>query len=146
MPVGRVVVSAWLSDCRTRLPGMLAKPSSSFAFPRSARLTIATEFQRVLRHGRRIHVDELMAVVHRSDTAAPRLGLAIVKRHVRRAHERNRIKRIAREYFRHQQALLPPVDCVLMVKPGADGLSNDELRQRMESLFQLVIRRCSAGC
>ena len=116
------------------------------SFPRRVRLTAAADFQHTLRHGRRIHVDQLMAVVHHSTAAIPRLGLAIVKRHVRRAHERNRIKRLAREFFRHQQTALPPVDCVLMVKAGVDQLSNAELQHQLSALFQLVNRRCSAGC
>ncbi len=120
--------------------------SAAPSFPRRVRLTAAADFQHTLRHGRRIHVEQLMAVVHNSASAIPRLGLAIVKRHVRRAHERNRIKRLAREMFRHQQAVLPPVDCVLMVKAGADQLSNAELQQQLSTLFQLVHRRCSAGC
>ncbi len=125
---------------------MLAKPASSQAFPRWARLTAAADFQQTLRHGRRIHVDGLMAVVQKSPTAMPRLGLAIVKRHVRRAHERNRIKRLAREVFRHHRVTLPPVDCVLMVKAGVDALNNREIQERLNLLFQQVIRRCSAGC
>lgn len=125
---------------------MSAQPASSAAFPRRVRLTAAADFQQTLRLGRRIHVDELVLVVHQSTTAMPRLGLAIVKRHVRRAHERNRIKRLAREAFRHQQAYLPPVDCILMVKSGVDALSNAELQHRLNTLFQQVIRRCSAAC
>lgn len=139
-------VSAWLFDCVLATARALAQTTSSLAFTRRVRLTTPADFQRTLKHGRRIHVELLMAVVHHSTAAMPRLGLAIVKRHVRRAHERNRIKRLAREVFRHEQISLPSVDCVLMVKAGVEQLTNSELRQQLTHLFQLVIRRCSAGC
>ncbi len=40
------------------------------------------------------------------------------QKNVKRAHERNRIKRLAREYFRLHQHELPSMDFVVLVRRG----------------------------
>jgi ribonuclease P protein component len=50
------------------------------------------------------------------------------------AVKRNRIKRLIREAFRHVQHRLPPVDCVVIPKPG----SEPHVAQLQESLQKLV--------
>jgi ribonuclease P protein component len=52
-------------------------------------------------------------------TAKSRLGLLLLKK-VRRAHERNRIKRLARESFRLHQQQLALIDIVVMPKMGIE--------------------------
>ena len=48
-----------------------------------------------------------------------RLGLAISKKHCRKATARNRIKRVIRESFRHHQAELQGLDIVVINQPAA---------------------------
>ena len=48
----------------------------------------------------------------------PRIGLTVAKKNVKRAHERNRIKRLTRESFRLRQHELPPMDFVVVAKRG----------------------------
>lgn len=86
-----------------------------------------------------------MAVAHLGETPRPRLGLAIAKRQIHRAHERNRIKRHARELFRENQGRLPGIDMVILAKAGADRLSAAELRSMMILLFDKVITRCAGS-
>ena len=43
----------------------------------------------------------------------PRLGLTVAKKHLKRAHDRNRIKRLVRESFRLSQHNLPSCDLSL---------------------------------
>lgn len=49
---------------------------------------------------------------------ASRIGLTVAKKNVKRAHERNRIKRLTRESFRLRQHELPPMDFVVVAKRG----------------------------
>lgn len=79
------------------------------------------------------------------DAHRPRLGLAIAKRQIHRAHERNRIKRQAREQFRLKQYRLPEIDLVIMAKSGADQLSAPALQAMMGQLFDKVITRCAGS-
>jgi ribonuclease P protein component len=63
--------------------------------------------------------DQFFTVLARpNDQNHARLGLAISRKAARRAVDRNRLKRIAREAFRHSPAS-PPVDLVIFAKPAA---------------------------
>lgn len=68
-----------------------------------------------------------------------RLGLAITKKKVKRAHERNRIKRLTREYFRlHQHQLNCQVDILLTVKSFSDEMPNEEIVKQLAMAFTLI--------
>lgn len=60
--------------------------------------------------------------------APARLGLAISKKQVRHAVQRNRLKRLAREAFRQQRAQLHGYDLVVMARPAAAKADNARLR------------------
>lgn len=62
-----------------------------------------------------------------SGRAEARLGLAVAKKHLRRAVARNRIKRLIRESFRHHRQALAGLDLVVLVKPGIDAADNRSL-------------------
>ncbi|NLY59552.1 MAG: ribonuclease P protein component [Gammaproteobacteria bacterium] len=80
----------------------------------------------------------LLLARHNSLTHA-RLGLVIAKKNVRRAVDRNRIKRIARESFRHQRADLDNLDIVVLARRGLGELDHAALH----ALFQDMWRRLS---
>jgi ribonuclease P protein component len=50
----------------------------------------------------------------------------IPKRFVRKAHERNAIKRVIRETFRRRAIGLPAVDVVIMIGPGCESAAVPE--------------------
>lgn len=73
-----------------------------------------------------------------------RLGLAVTKKKVKRAHERNRIKRLTREYFRlHQHQLKGQVDILLTVKKFSNGLENAEIVKQLANAFNLINAKIS---
>lgn len=71
----------------------------------------------------------------------PRVGLVIAKKNVRLAVQRNRVKRIIRETFRHRQHELAPIDIVVLVRKGIDELSNEELHQSFHGLWSRIRRK-----
>lgn len=71
----------------------------------------------------------------------PRLGLTVAKRHVKRANQRNRIKRVIRNSFRLNQHDLPPLDIVVLVRGGVLDMDNEQLRKLVEKLWRKLSRR-----
>lgn len=71
----------------------------------------------------------------------PRLGLTIAKKKVKKAHARNRLKRLIRDSFRLRQHQLVNIDIVVMAKPNADQLSNEELQQQLHKLWKRLNHR-----
>ena len=61
-----------------------------------------------------------------------RLGLIVGKRAVRRAHERNTLKRVAREAFRIARGQLPALDVVVQLR---GPMGRRELRRMLEEEF-----------
>ena len=74
-----------------------------------------------------------------NDLTHARLGLVIAKKNIRRAVDRNRVKRIARESFRHHRAELDHLDIVVLARRGLGELDNAALH----ALFQDMWRRLS---
>ena len=64
-----------------------------------------------------------------------RLGLVVPKRGTPRAHQRNRVKRLVRESFRHEAATLPCADMVVQVFGDMD---EDRLRAGLNELFDRI--------
>ena len=105
-------------------------------FTRQSRLTAAAEFDDVFREGRR-SADELFTVLYRSNGLGySRLGLAIAKKRVRRAIDRNRLKRLIRESFRAATPDLLGIDIVIMARDKAAGADNAAVFASLEHHWQ----------
>lgn len=111
--------------------------------PPQARLKTAAQFKQAL-EGRRLSGPSLSLVYRQSAPArdGPRLGLAISRRQLPRAVDRNRIKRLARESFR-QRTGLPGADVVLMAARTARQCSNTQLRATLDTLWNQLTARCA---
>ncbi|WP_026287750.1 ribonuclease P protein component [Thioalkalivibrio sp. ALJ24] len=108
-------------------------------FPRAARLLTGGEYRHVFDDARRVRGRHLTLLHRRRVEAGPaRLGLAIGKRHVRLAVQRNRIKRIAREAFRLRRGNLPGVDLIVLARGGAGDLDRRTLRREIDDLLNRI--------
>jgi len=118
-------------------PGLTS--SRGIRFQKDNRLLDAAAFGRVFQKATRSR-DKLFTVLCRpNEQCTARLGLAVAKKHCRRATKRNHIKRIIRESFRQHQAELAGLDIVVMNRPDATGASNTRLFESLERHWQ----RCS---
>jgi ribonuclease P protein component len=117
-----------------------SKPRDArFRFRRNNRLLNAAAFGRVFEKAQRSR-DRCFTVLSRDNGRQDaRLGLAISKKHCRRATSRNTIKRIVRESFRHHQAALRGLDVVVINQPAATTASRRQLFDSLAGHW----RRCA---
>ncbi len=71
-----------------------------------------------------------------------RLGLAVPKRQIKTAVTRNKIKRLIRESFRHNQISLAGLDIVVLVRAGAAGVANPTFLQDLDQLWDRLKKQC----
>jgi len=118
----------------------------TYEFNRESRLLTPDHFQSVFKKPIRFgssHFTILITSSHLPNDSCKnnRLGLAIAKKRVKLAVQRNRIKRIIRESFRLNQHKLPPIDMVVMVKSGIDQLDNKEINQQLSKIWRKINQR-----
>ena len=110
-----------------------------FTFTKQQRLLKSAEFAAVKGTKLTVSTPQFLLLARPSERA--RLGLAIAKRYVKLAVDRNTIKRVSRESFRHQSSTLPKLDMVLLTRPAVTKLNKAELKVCIDNLFQQLTKR-----
>ncbi|MEW6984190.1 ribonuclease P protein component [Colwelliaceae bacterium 6471] len=113
----------------------------TYEFNRESRLLTPGHFQNVFSNPTRFGSSHITVLVRTNPQNNNRLGLAIAKKRIKLAVQRNRIKRLIRESFRLNQHNLPHIDIVVMVKSGTDNLENKEITQQLEKIWRKIIQR-----
>ena len=115
-----------------------------FPLDRSARLRRPADFRRVFQRPLTSR-DALFRVLARpNERGQTRLGLAVSRRVSPRAVDRNRLKRIARESFRHHRGALGGVggmDIVVLPAPAAVTTPNQDLFASLERHWRRLIAK-----
>jgi ribonuclease P protein component len=119
----------------------LGKQPADSRFGQSKRLLNARDYSRVFdKPDARASHQHLLLLGRFNGLDHHRLGLVIAKKHVRLAVQRNRIKRLAREFFR----LLPEtgayMDVVFLARRDIDKLENAELSSILQHQWQRLDR------
>ena len=113
----------------------------TYKFNRESRLLTPGQFQQVLSKPLRFGSSHITILITPNNLDNNRLGLAIAKKRVKLAVQRNRIKRQIRESFRLNQHNLPHIDMVVMVKSGTDKLENKEIIRQLEKIWRKMNQR-----
>ncbi len=109
---------------------------SELIFPRQVRLLTPGDYRRVFeRADAKTQTKQILVLARANELGFARMGLVVAKKHAKRAVDRNEIKRIVRESFRHHQSELENLDCVILSRGGAKDLDKVELRHMMDQLW-----------
>lgn len=115
---------------------------TSEAFPKSHRLLRSDQFRNVFAHAPlRASHRYFLILARPNQLPRARLGLIIAKKHVRRATDRNRLKRLIRETFRRQDPPLVGIDVIVLARKGMDGLPNPELIEQLNRQWRRLARK-----
>lgn len=111
-----------------------------FGFTRSMRLMDSSDFKQLFEAGRRMSGKSFTVLYYPNSLAHGRLGIALPRKHFSRAVDKNRIKRLIRESFRHWQGALGGYDLVVLSKPGINQRSNSDLQRCLELQWLRLIQ------
>jgi len=118
--------------------------SAGQGFPREFRLLTSTDFSRVFDQATKSSDAYLTVLARANALGHARLGLAISKRNIRHAVDRNRIKRVVREGFRLQRCALGCLDIVVMARQAACGADLRALRGSFDRHLHNLTKRCDS--
>ncbi|MBW2038350.1 MAG: ribonuclease P protein component [Deltaproteobacteria bacterium] len=101
------------------------------------RLRKKRDFQRIAKEGNRRNTKNFLIIARGNDWGFSRVG-AVASKKMGTAVERNRVKRLIREFFRRNKDMLPPsTDYVIVGKKGAQDLKYDQVVEELRSLLEL---------
>lgn len=120
------------SESLGRLKSARDKPNG---FSRGKRLLTGKDYKQVFDQAKRIGNPHWTVYGWRHQQPKAQMGLAIAKKTLRRAHERNRLKRLARETFRHMHGQLSGVNLIVMAGKAAEAADNATLVAQLTKLF-----------
>lgn len=154
---------SWISyadehDCRTRRAqaaarqgtqtphrGSSAQASTSltpqgklFSFPKSSRLLARREFLFLQSHGKRRHCPHFVLILSPARSGKSRLGVTVTRR-FGNAVQRNRMKRLLREFFRvNEEKITPAQDVLIIPRTGAYQLALDQITEEIGRALSFV--------
>lgn len=104
-------------------------------FSKSKRLRSAEDFKQVFNRAKRVSIRNLGLYYCKNGLEFSRLGVVVSKKNVRKAHDRNRFKRVAREIFRKKQLELGHCDFVIVAYKGVEAYDTRELKRNIDELW-----------
>jgi ribonuclease P protein component len=103
---------------------------------REERLRSKKDFEAIAKGGRRRHTKNFLVITRKNDQGFSRLG-AVTSKKLGKAVERNRVKRLMREFFRRNKDSLPPsTDYVIVGKKGAQALLYTHVANELSALLK----------
>ena len=114
----------------------------SVTYSRKLRLLTPSHFEYVFSHAVAAPNPDLTLLARRNELNHPRVGITVAKKNVRRACDRNRLKRLIRESFRLNQHNMPNIDIVVVVKKGLNVRDNQAIHTLLNKQWIKLSKRC----
>ena len=103
-------------------------------FDKTRRLLKKSEYDHVFSQAKKWVTPEFIILYRDNIMGSARLGLAISKKMIAKAHDRNRIKRILREAFR-THTRLPAIDIIVLARPGTGKANQSTLVEKLSAAW-----------
>ncbi len=108
----------------------------SHKFPKSSRLLNAGEYSLVFNQTTaRAAAGAGTVIGIKSNRSDSRLGIIVAKKNVKLAAQRNRVKRVVRDYFR-RHPLAEPMDIVFLARRGVAERTNQDLCSDLSKIWR----------
>lgn len=122
----------------TQASASLKSLSRPFAFPKSARLLARQEFLLLQNHGKRRHCPHFVLLLAPAKAGRSRLGITVTRR-FGNAVQRNKMKRLLREFFRmHKENIVPPQDILIIPRAGSHTLTLSQITKEIGKALSLA--------
>ena len=102
-------------------------------FDKTRRLLKKSDYDDVFDQAKKVVTPEFIVLYRHNTVGHARLGLALSKKTIAKAHDRNRVKRLLRETFRIRH--LPAVDVVILARRGVANVENSKMINKLGSIW-----------
>lgn len=117
---------------------MITSKLTTSVFPKEYRLNTPAEFSQVFKKPQKLYAEGLTILYVENGMAYARLGMAIAKKHAKRAVLRNRVRRLIRENFRQHATQLAGFDVVILANRLVKPLELDSWFRELPKKWRLV--------
>jgi len=113
-----------------------------YCFTRERRLLKKSEYDYVFAQANKILTPEFVILHRENSLGYARLGLALSKKLVAKANQRNRLKRLIREGFRTHT--LPGMDFIFLARHGAAKVENKLIVANLSKIWAKLSTSCAS--
>ena len=110
-----------------------------YCFDKTRRLLKKSDYDGVFNQAKKIVTPYFIVLYCDNEVGHARLGLALSKKTIAKAHDRNRVKRLLRETFRTRS--LPAVDVVILARSGVANVENPMIVNKLDTLWDKLCRK-----
>jgi ribonuclease P protein component len=110
-------------------------------FSRRHRFSARGSFAAALRSSRKLRGTNVVVNVAPAPGAGSRLGIALTRKLVPLATQRNRLRRLVRDVFRRHEVKNRGLDCVVALRKPLAALQVAQLRAELRELFDQLTTR-----
>jgi len=109
-----------------------------FSLTKQERVLKPSAYKDIYKKGKWLSNQDLAINYKPSNTNISRLGITVSKKVSKRAVDRNRIKRVIREWFRSNKHSLIKQDMVFTAKPAINKKTNQEISRSLDKLCKKI--------
>lgn len=112
-----------------------------YGFDKTRRLLSKSDYDVVFKQAEKLVVSEFIFLYRSNTVGHARLGLAISKKALSKAHDRNRIKRLLRETFRNNTNI-SSVDVIVLIRGNVKHVQNKDIIKKLERAWNKLVNSC----